>query len=151
MIALGDTEISNIKLGDISINSIYIGDVKVWPTSLISYITIDQTATDPATMILGEINGTAIRWICSNTHRVLGKYTAEGIVSYCQLLDTDSTKYYDGTTADLTGGEGDVFVKLPTFYYKANELSTDVWQIGFARSKPDDTWKTWDGNDLIGA
>ena len=151
MITLGDIEISNAKLGDISIKSIYAGDVKVWPTSLISYITIDQTATDPATMISGDVNGNEIQWIRNNTHRVLGKQTASGTVTYCRLMDTDGTKYYDGTTATLTGSEGDVFVKLPTFYYKAEETSTDVWQIGFAQSKPDDTWKTWDGNDLIGA
>ena len=151
MIALGDIEISNAKLGDISIKSIYAGDVKVWPTLPISYITIDQTITDPATMISGDVNGNEIQWIRNNTHRVLGKQTADGTVTYCRLMDTDGTKYYDGTTATLTGSEGDVFVKLPTFYYKANELSTDVWQIGFAQSKPDDTWKTWDGNDLIGA
>ncbi len=150
MIALGTTEIKAAKLGNTNVSAVYIGDNKVWPNSLISYITIDQTITDPASMIMGNVNGSAIQWIRSNTHRVLGKYTAENTVSYCQLLDTDSTKYYDGTTANLTGSEGDVFVKLPAFYYKAEEISTDVWQIGFARSKPDDTWKTWDGNDLIG-
>ena len=117
----------------------------------VSYITINQTITDPATMISGDVNGNEIQWIRNNTHRVLGKQTASGTVTYCRLMDTDGTKYYDGTTATLTGSEGDVFVKLPTFYYKAEETSTDVWQIGFARSKPDDTWKTWDGNDLIGA
>ncbi len=117
----------------------------------VSYITINQTITDPATMISGDVNGNEIQWIRNNTHRVLGKQTASGTVTYCRLSDTDGTKYYDGTTATLTGSEGDVFVKLPTFYYKATETSTDVWQIGFARSKPDDTWKTWDGNDLIGA
>lgn len=151
MIALGNTEIKDVKLGNTNVSAVYTGETKVWPTQLISYITINQTTTDPASMIMGNINGTAIQWIRSNTHRVLGKYTAENTVSYCQLLDTDSTKYFDGTTAILTGDEGDVFVKLPTFYYKATETSTDVWQIGFAQSKPDDTWKTWDGNDLIGA
>lgn len=140
-----------IALGNTNVSAVYTGETKVWPTQLISYITINQTITNPASMIMGNINGTAIQWIRSNTHRVLGKYTAENTVSYCQLLDTDSTKYFDGTTAILTGDEGDVFVKLPTFYYKATETSTDVWRIGFARSKPDDTWKTWDGNNLIGA
>ena len=117
----------------------------------VSYITINQTITDPATMISGDVNGNTLQWIRNNTHRVLGKQTASGTVTYCRLMDTDGTKYYDGTTATLTGSEGDVFVKLPTFYYKATETSTDVWQIGFAQSKPDNTWKTWDGNDLIGA
>lgn len=120
----------------------------------VSYVTINQTVSDPATMISGDVNGDAIRWIRNNTHRVLGKQTASGTVAYCQLLDTDSNYYYDGTTADLTGGEGDVFVKLPTFYYKAEEtmstLTGNIWKIGIALTQPDETWKTWDGNDLIG-
>ena len=71
-------------------------------------------------------------------------------MTYCRLKDDDGTKYYDGTSATLTGGEGDVYMKLPQFWYKAEETSTDVWRIGFADSRPDDTWTEWEGNDLIG-
>ena len=117
----------------------------------ISYITIDQTITDPASMITGDINGTAIQKIRENTHRVLGKYTSSGKMTVCRLSDTDSTKYYDGTAASLTGSEGDVFMQLPTFYTKSEQTSTDVWKIGFAiGGQPDSSWKEWGGNDLIG-
>ena len=71
-------------------------------------------------------------------------------MTYCRLKDDDGTKYYDGTSATLTGGEGDVYMKLPRFWYKAEETSTDVWRIGFANGRPDDTWTEWEGNDLIG-
>ena len=123
------------------------------PTEMLqSTITIDQTITDPATMISGDINGAAIQAIRSNSHRYLGKYTADGIMTVCQLDDVDSNKYADGTTSDLTGVEGDVFMKMPDFWYKSEEKSTDVWNITFAYgSNPGDGWIAWDTNALIGA
>jgi hypothetical protein len=115
-----------------------------------SFIIIDQTITDPAAMISGDVNGKAIQWIRNNSHRYLGKYTAAGKMTVCQLNDSDGTKYSDGTTANLTGTEGDVWMKLPRFFYHAEEIETDVWKIGFGLDKVDNTWKEWDGTDLIG-
>lgn len=120
---------------------------------LISTIYIDQTITDPASMISGDINGAAIQAIRANSHRYLGKYTASsGTMTICQLSDTDSTKFADGTTADLTGAQGDVFMRLPIFYTQAIELVEDLWQIKFAfGGRPEgDRWMQWGGNDLIG-
>lgn len=118
-----------------------------------SWITLNQTITDPATMLSGDINGEHIQLIRNNSHRYLGKYTADGTMTVCQLDDTDSTLYADGSAATLTGEEGDVFMKLPKFYYIARERQTDVWSIGFyyGDSAPSSAWKEWDGNDLIGA
>lgn len=113
-----------------------------------SAIIIDQTITDPATMVTGDVNGEVIQWIRNNSHRVLAKKTSDGNVTYCRLLDSDGTKYYDGTTADLTGGAGDVFVKLPEFYYHATE--GDTVTITFAKEKINDDYVKWDGNTLIG-
>lgn len=115
-----------------------------------SYITLDQTKTDPAEMITGDINGLAIRWIRCNSHRVLGKRTADGVMSVCRLNDNNSNYFHDGAEADLTGGQGDVFMRLPQFFYHAEEIETDVWKIGFSPNKEADDWKEWDGNDLIG-
>lgn len=119
---------------------------------LISTIYIDQNITDPASMISGDINGAAIQAIRANSHRYLGKYTASGTMTICQLSDTDSTKFADGTAADLTGAQGDVFMRLPEFYTKATEISTDVWQIQFAfGGRPEgDRWMQWGDNDIIG-
>ena len=119
---------------------------------LISTIYIDQNITDPASMISGDINGAAIQAIRANSHRYLGKYTAENTMTICQLLDRNSNFYHDGTVADLTGAQGDVFMRLPLFYTKAKELSADFWQIQFAfGGQPDgDGWMQWGGNDLIG-
>ena len=117
-----------------------------------SWIKIDQTITDPATMITGDINGEHIRLIRSNSHRYLGKYTAEGVMTISQLDDGNSNYYKDGSAAILTGAEGDVFMRLPKFYYYAYLVREDVWNIGFyyGNSAPSSDWKVWDGNDLIG-
>ena len=88
-------------------------------------ISIDQTISDPNKMINGDVNGEVIKWIRENSHRVLAKKTGEGTVTYCRLDDTNSTLYHDGSTSDLTGAEGDVFVKLPTFYYRGNDDGVD--------------------------
>lgn len=118
-----------------------------------STIRLNMTITDPASMITGDVNGTHIQLIRNNSHRYLGKYTGDGEMTICQLDDTDSTKYFDGTTATLTGTQGDVFVKLPKFYYKAEKEATNIWNISFScvSSSPGSDWKEWDGNDLIGA
>jgi hypothetical protein len=82
-------------------------------------------------MISGEVNGEHIQFIRQNSHRYLGKYTAENTMTICQLDDTDSNMFHDGMPAILTGSYGDVFMRLPRFWYKAIEKSTDVWNIGF--------------------
>lgn len=117
-----------------------------------SWIKINQTITDSATMITGNINGEHIQRIRNHSHRYLGKYTAEGTMTICQLDDENSTLYKDGTSATLSGAEGDVFMKLPRFWYRCMELATNVWTIGFyhGTESPGDGWMEWDGNDLIG-
>ena len=119
-------------------------------SKLVSYITLDMTITDPATMVTGDVNGAVIQWIRANSHRVVAKKTAEGQVTVCQLKDDDGTKYHDGTDASADIKTNDVFMRLPKFYYHAEELEADVWKIGFAQNQPDSTWKEWDGKDLIG-
>lgn len=114
----------------------------------VSTITIDQTNDDPATRVSGDINGSVIQWIRNNSHRVLAKQTADGVLTYCRLNDANSTQYYDGTTAALDGTEGDVFLKLPEFYYKGTE--GDQVQIMFAKEQVDAEYIRWDPNTLIG-
>ena len=114
----------------------------------ISTITIDQTNDDPATRVSGDINGSVIQWIRNNSHRVLAKKTADGVLTYCRLNDANSTQYYDGTTAALDGTQGDVFLKLPEFYYKGTE--GDQVDIMFAKEQVDAEYIRWDPNTLIG-
>lgn len=121
-------------------------------TSNIIYI--NQLESDPAKMISGDVNGDVIQWIRNNSHRVLAKKTGEGTMTYAVLDDNNSTLYSDGTTADLTGAEGDVFVKLPTFYYAGNDDGTgasgDNVEIKFSK-EPFENSIEWDTNILIGA
>ena len=115
----------------------------------VSTITIDQTNDDPATRVSGDINGSVIQYIRNNSHRVLAKKTADGVLTYCRLNDANSTKYYDGTAAYLDGKQGDVFLKLPEFYYKGTE--GDQVDIMFAKEQVDAEYIRWDPNTLIGA
>lgn len=116
-----------------------------------SYVTLNQTFTDSATMLSGDINGDAVQLIKQNTHRVLAKKTADGEVTYCRLKDDDGAKYHDGTNAVLNGNEGDVFTKPPQFFWKVTSESTDIFKIGLAYGgNPGEGWHEWDGNVLIG-
>lgn len=119
-------------------------------------IYINQLESDPTKMITGDINGEIIQWIRQNSHRVLAKKTGEGTVTYIELDDDNSNLYAaDGTAAATDGTEGDVFVKLPTFYYRGNDngpdgSSGDNVEIKFSK-EPFDDCVEWDSNTLIGA
>lgn len=141
---IADKSITKEKLAD----GIFTETDKI----LISTIYIDQNITDPASMISGDINGAAIQAIRANSHRYLGKYTAENTMTICQLSDKKSDVFYSGGIADLTGSQGDVFMRLPIFYTQATELVEDLWQIKFAfgGTPEGDRWMQWGGNDLIG-
>ena len=121
-----------------------------------NHIILDQNLSDSSKMIYGDVNSEAIQWIRANSHRYLGKYTGEGQMTICQLSDTNTDGYvafHDGT-GYLSGTEGDGlcdwWMRLPKFYYHAEEVEPDIWDIGFGQEPEADDWKCWDGNDLIG-
>lgn len=126
---------------------------------VVNTIFIDQTNSDPFTRVSGDINGNIIQNIRNNSHRVLGKFN-NNVMNICQLDDNDSTKYFDGTPADLTGSQGNVFMQHPTFYtafedlsdIEGGEVALDKVAISFAMSPQNDgrTWMEWKDNDLIG-
>lgn len=115
-------------------------------------IRIDQNISDPATMITRTVDGGAIEAIRSHSHRYTGKKNEDGIMVLKQLDDNDGTHYIDGTPAVLKELGTDVWMKLPQFYYKAVEVSTNVWDVTFAfgATPSGNDWKEWDGKDLIG-
>jgi hypothetical protein len=117
-----------------------------------SWITIDQTISDPASMISGDVNGEHIRLIRENSHRYYGEYNnSDASMTIYQLDDTNSNLFANGKSA--SSYKNNRFMRLPRFWYKAIEKPTDIWHIGFyyGETAPDTTWKEWDGNDLIGA
>ena len=112
-------------------------------------IYINQLESDPARMITGDVNGEIIQWIKQNSHRVLAKKTGEGTVTHIELDDNNSNLYAaDGSEAKTDGTEGDVFIKLPTFYYHGTE--GDNVEIKFSKTPFEDSVE-WDTNILIGA
>ena len=125
-------------------------------------IYINQTISDPAGMITGDVQGEAVTWIRENSHRYVGTWDAKTVgttgVSLKQLDDSDGTRYADGTDAssDLQYSDSGnstyrgVFMKMPEFWYYGTE--GDNAEIHFATSNPNDdnTWCHWDGNTLIG-
>ena len=115
-------------------------------------IRLDQTISDPATMITRTVDGGGIEAIRAHSHRYTGKLNDEGVMVLKQLDDNNGTVYVDGSDAELTTLGTDVWMKLPQFYYKAVEASTDVWDITFrfGAAPSGDGWKEWDGKDLIG-
>lgn len=122
------------------------GGAKYFRTTIL----LDQTITDPATMITKVYDDGGISQIRLNSHRYVCKLV-DGVMQAKQLQDNNGTLYLDGTTADLTGGEGDVMMKLPEFYYRATEQETDKWLIDFAYGeRPSEDYKHWDGKDFIG-
>ena len=126
-----------------------------------NHIILDQNLSDPSKMIYGDVNSEAIQWIRANSHRYLGKYTGTGQMTICQLADVNpdgatGAYFYDGVTevqAPWCGGTDSLcewWMRLPKFYYHAEEIEPDIWDIGFGQEPEADDWKCWDGNDLIG-
>ena len=101
-------------------------------------------------MITRIVDEGGIEAIRANSHRYTGAF-ADGVMTLKQLDDNDGTKYLDGTAATLTTLGTDVWMKLPQFYWKCTEYATDIWDFSVAYgAKPDDTYKEWEGKDLIG-
>lgn len=116
----------------------------------ITTIRINQTITDPASMITRIVDKGGIEAVRANSHRYTGTF-ANGVMSLKQLSDTDGTKYKDGSTATLDSAGLDVWMRLPQFYWKCSQYVTDQWDFTVAYgTKPDDSYKEWDGKDLIG-
>lgn len=128
-------------------------------------VTLDQTISDPAQMLSGDIQGDVIKEIRSHSHLYLGTPVTqpgdtEGTELLCQLSDEDSRLYYDGTPAALNGSEGDQWLKLPVFWWKvvgvgeaAADGAHDQYRLMFAfAGEPDPSWNKWQGDrNLVGA
>jgi hypothetical protein len=75
----------------------------------------------------------------------------DGVLNARQLQDNNGTLYLDGTPADLTGGEGDVFMHLPKFYYRAQDDGPNRYYVTFGYGEIEDpTFKVWDDKEFIG-
>ena len=115
-------------------------------------IYLDFSKTSPSQIVTGDVNGDVIKWIRNNSHRYLVKKTGAGKVTMCQLSDGDSNVFAgDGSTAALDGTMGDVMVHVPTFYFRAQQLALNKWEIVFSLIDLGEEWNKYDGNQLLGA
>lgn len=126
-------------------------------------IRLNQTISNPYSMLSGEFgkDGTpetnVISWIRANSHRYVGNYSEEQGMVLRQLDDNNSELYADGSDAfqDIKGvNGGDVFMKMPNFWFKGVEVdgNPDIVDMHFSAQEPtDEGWTKWDGNTLIGA
>lgn len=117
------------------------------------YYIIDDSVSDPASKITLTPEVTeVISWIRANSHRVLAKKTSDGVCKVIRLLDTDTTKYFDGTPAPITDTNYDVMMMMPDFWYTAEKEGTNKWKIWFADGDPEDgkNWHKWSHGHLIG-
>lgn len=124
---------------------------------------LNQTISDPTKMVTGEFGKdgdpatNVVSWIRANSHRYVGNYDAEQGMLLRQLDDNNSELYADGSDAseDIKGTNGgDVFMKMPDFWFKGVNVdgNVDIVDIHFSAEEPtDEGWTKWDGNTLIGA
>ena len=125
-----------------------------------SMVTGDTATGSNSNPIPADAQNNVIAKIRSDSHLYVGKYYGRAVgMKLKQLDDNDRTKYSDGTTAvidgtpDANGRIGDVFLKLPTFYYKAVTNATDSNKVDVIFSTGNDkeeTYTKWDTNTLIG-
>ena len=115
-----------------------------------NHIIIDQNLSDPNEIISGDINSEAVQWIRSNSHRYATIYSGNTMY-ICQLDDSNSNLFAsDGASSSDTLMTYDIMMKLPRFYYHAEEINPDVWDIGFGIQPESDDWMEWDGKEMIG-
>ncbi|OAV76060.1 hypothetical protein Barb7_00294 [Bacteroidales bacterium Barb7] len=103
-------------------------------------IIFDKSMSNSAN-ITGDVNSGAIATILSKVRRCLVKKTAEGAVTIAYLRNDNSNYYEDGSAAVLTGGEGDVMVYLPQFYYKLYNVDVSHRGLRISEYQIDDTYK----------
>lgn len=139
------TFIANEAKRVVDVAYIYLGGGKL------TVIRIDQNITDPETMITRIVDEGGIEAVRANSHRYTGSVNENGIMELKQLSDINGEVYTDTSHAELTALGVDVWMKLPKFYWKCVEYTNDVWDFYVAYGfKPDDTYHTWDGQDMIG-
>lgn len=168
MINLGGNKlIIDLFLGDKSIAKVYKGEALVFakvpdsgepkPPTGETQLTLDQSVSSPTGMVTGELGKdgnpkkNVVSWIRANSHRYVGTYNSALGMVLKQLDDNNSEMYADGTSAASDITTKDVFMKMPTFWFRGEQLATNKYAIHFTAKEPTSgTWVKWDGDTLIG-
>ena len=131
----------------------------VMPPKTVDRIVIDTTKSNPAEMITGDINGVTFRQILEGLHRYLCKYQGNGTMAMCQLDDTNSNLFYDGSVATLDGTMGDVYVGCEQwsssgvyvgFYYDIQNMGNGKYILSVSYKQFEGS-SYWSNKDLIAA
>jgi hypothetical protein len=94
---------------------------------VVAQFTYDRTTTSPAASIPRTVPPFVKRELYDRMRGCV--LNADGSVNYYLKAD-DWTKKADGTTADLTGPDGNVMVEIPRFYFRVDRIGTeDTWTI----------------------
>lgn len=126
------------------------GRVRLKKTAMVSWLYIDDTVNSPTTKI-SRGSFSVIDKILNSAHRYLAKYTSNRNMSVCQLSDTNSNLYHDGSSAALTGAQGDSFVRFERdWYYKCEANGASKWKLGFSLSNMGSGWLKFSKNTLMG-
>lgn len=89
--------------------------------------------------------------IRAHSHIYVGRWDSTNQrLNVRQVSDSNKRKWTDDS--DITIGTDDVFMKLPEFWWKCEELQEDVYKVSFTMdsSYTDNTWNHWEGNSFIG-
>lgn len=90
-------------------------------------IHINRGESNPSRMV--TVEGSNPELFLSKFRRCMFKLNGK-TARICFLDDKDSTKFEDGTTANLEGLDGDVMVYFPEFWYLGEEIGPKhVWNI----------------------
>ena len=121
----------------------------------IDTIYIDDSISDPAAKVTGDVNGTMLQVIRSHFHRYLAKYR-DGKLKMCPLNDSNSLLFWDNTTAKTDGTMGDVFVTCDIPFYTHYEQDANGRHVIKFSVVEQDGWKEWhfgfgSNRDAIGA
>lgn len=86
--------------------------------------------------IIKEDNTNIFNNLLSQFRRCLCKKTKDGGVSICFLDNSNSNKYYDGTSANLSEYKTDVMVYFPEFWYFGEEDDNYyIWHFSLENKK----------------
>lgn len=85
-------------------------------------ITLARNVSDPSQIV--SIDGDGMEGFLKRFRRCLMKSTSDFHANICYLRDDNSNYLYDGSSAALTGGQGDVMVYFPEFWYKGETDSS---------------------------
>lgn len=100
-----------------------------------SYMIIDTK--DKTTGRVSVLNPNRLNSIISNIDGVMMKRNGSKVcITY--LSQQDNGKYYNGTTANTDGSEGDVMTCIPDVYYRFDDIGNGQVRYSITSSKPDD-------------